>query len=174
MRLARGVLCALVLLGCSRADEEQASARRSPASPPPPAAELPADIAIPVTVDGAEAPPVTTAMLGRLPPDFADEERRAWRLERLVPGFKGGASIDAVSREGVAITMKVPGAPDALQPVLFITRRGDRVATLVDPAEPFPEFHGQGGRLRRPPGDTTPRVWPVVRFDVRTAATPEP
>lgn len=168
MRLARG-LCLLVLLAaCSRADEEHAGARRSPSLPPPPTVSLPA-IDIPVTIDGAPAEPLTTAKLAALPPDFADTDRRAWRLTRVLPGFTRGAAVDAVSREDVAVTMKAPATEQDLQPVVFVTRRGDVVATLLDPADPFPDFHGQGGRLRRP-GDTTPRVSPVVRLDVRRAA----
>lgn len=171
MRLARG-LCLLVLLAaCSRADEEQAGARRSPSLPPPPTAELPAGIDIPVTLDGAPAEALTTARLAALPPDFADADRRAWRLTRVLPGFAAGATVDAISREDVAVAMKAPSSEADLQPVLFVTRRGDVVATLLDPADPFPDFHGQGGRLRRP-GDTTPRVSPVVRLQVRRAVPP--
>ena len=161
----RLVLVSLVVLlaACSKVDEEQA-ARRSPKLPPPPSTTLPSGVDTPVTLDGAKAEPVTTATLTRLAPDFVDADRRAWRLERLVPGMERGASIAAVSSEQVAVTMATSGG---LVPVLFVTRRGDIVATLVDPANPFPDYHGQGGRLRRP-GDTTPRVSPVLRFEIRT------
>jgi hypothetical protein len=169
MQLARGVCVLALLAACSNAGDEQSRARRSPSPPPPPGiAELPAGLDIPVLIDGIAAPPLTASSLAAIPPDFEDQERRAWKLARLIPQLTVGATVDAVSREGVAVAMRRPSTDAALQPVLFVTRRGEVVATLVDPARPFPEFHGQGGRLRRP-GDTTPRVSPVVRLEVRGA-----
>lgn len=161
MRLS---LVIALLLGCS-ASGDDAGARRTPAPPPPEESPLPTDLSIPVTIDGLEASPLTTARLAALPPDFVDRERRAWKMVRLIEGLAAGAEITAVSREGIAVTMRQPGRASDPQPVLFVTRRGEAVATQVDPAQPFPEFHGQGGRLRRP-GDSTPRVSPVVRLEV--------
>jgi hypothetical protein len=155
-------------LGCSRADEEQAATKRAPSLPPPPGPGTPAMADIPVTVDGAPAEPITAARLAAVAPDFSDDERRAWRLDRLIPGFVAGKVALATSREGAAVALSWPATASDRQPVLFVTRRGEVVATLVDPAQPFPEFHGEGGRRRRP-GDPTPRVSPVVRLDVRAA-----
>jgi hypothetical protein len=42
------------------------------------------------------------------------------------------------------------------------------VVTVVLPENPFPDYHRQGGRLRRP-GDLTPRISPVSRLRVRPA-----
>jgi hypothetical protein len=171
MRLVLAAGVVLLLTACSsKVDEEQPATRRSPKLPPPPTTTLPTGVDIPVSIDGVKGEPVTTATLARLAPDFADADRRAWRIERLVPGATAGATIQAVSSEQVAVTMTTAGG---LVPVLFVTRRGDVVATLVDPDDPFPDFHGQGGRLRRP-GDTTPRVSPVLRFEIRTAPPTAP
>lgn len=166
----------LVVAACSRAGEEE-SGKRAPIAPPPPIIEIPQGLNIPVEVDGQANAPITRATLEAVKPDFADAERRAWRLTRIVPSFTGDAVLEAVGRDGVSITMRRPASADEPQPVLFFTRRGEVVATQVRPEDPFPQFHGQGGRLRRP-GDTTPRVSPVVTVRVhsrgmaRAPATP--
>jgi hypothetical protein len=169
VRLVLALVAALSLAACSRAGEEE-SGKRAPIAPPPPVIEIPAGLNIPVEVDGVAAPAITRQTLAAMQPDFADEERRAWRLTRVLPSFTGGAVLEAVGREGVSITMQTPATADEPQPVLFFTRRGEVVATQVRPEDPFPQFHGQGGRLRRP-GDLTPRVSPVVMLRVHTAGT---
>jgi len=169
------VMAAVLLAACSRAGEEE-SGKRAPIAPPPQVIDIPDGLNIPVEVDGAPAPAITRTTLAGVEPDFADAERRAWRLARILPGFAEGAVVEAVGRDGVAITMQRPATEDEPQPVLFFTRRGEVVATQVRPEEPFPQFHGQGGRLRRP-GDPTPRVSPVVTLRVRTggvARSPAP
>lgn len=165
-RVSALAMAAVLLPACSRAGEEE-SGKRAPIAPPPPVIEIPQGLSIPVEVDGAKGPPITRATLAGLEPDFADEERRAWRLTRILPSFTGPAIVEAVGRDGVSITMQRPATLDEPQPVLFFTRRGDVVATQVRPEDPFPRFHGQGGRLRRP-GDLTPRVSPVVTLRVHT------
>jgi len=165
--VAGGVVFALVCSwSCSKAGDEQ-SGKRAPISPPPPELEIPDGLSIPVEVEGGEAMAITRDQLLGLEPDFADTERRAWRLSRLVAALSPGKTIEATGREGVSITMQQPESPDEPQPVLFLTRRGEVVATVVRPEEPFPAYHGQGGRLRRP-GDTTPRVAGVVKMRVFT------
>ena len=160
----------LVLAGCvacSKASEES-GAKRSPISPPPDPVELPADLSIPVDIDGQTAPAITRDRLNELAPDFSHGDRRAWRLTRLIPEFdRPGATVEAVGTSGVAISLPRPASADQPQPVLLFTRRGEMVAAMVDPAQPFPGYHGQGGRLRRP-GDPLPRIMPVVRVKVVT------
>lgn len=142
---------------CSKAGEESGS-KRSPIAPPPSSVDVPAELRIPVTVDGRDAGAITGADLAAAPPDFADDDRRAWRLARLLGDELGpGAVIEAVGDDGVGITMRVPADDAAPQPVLFLTRRGELVASVVRPDDPFPDYHGQGGRLRRP-GDPLPRL----------------
>lgn len=157
---------------CSKAGEEQ-TGKRAPIPPPPDEPELPADLNIPVEIDGAPSAPVTGKTLAALEPDFADRDRRAWRLTRVLPAYVPGAAVEALSRDGVSIVLPRPATAEEMQPVLFVTRRGDVVATLVKPEDPFPDFHGQGGRLRRP-GDLTPRVTPVVKLRVHSKGVPAP
>jgi hypothetical protein len=153
--------------GCSRAEDE-AGTKRTPVAPPPTEVAVPADLRIPVTVDGAAREPVTAATLTARPPDYRDTDRRAWRLVGLIPELSGaGASVEARGTQGVTVRMDMPSGTSGPQPVLFLTRRGEMVATLIDPAEPFPSYHGQGGRLRRP-GDTMPHVSPVLALAVVT------
>jgi hypothetical protein len=152
-------------LGCSRPGDE-AVAKRAPSPPPPAELRVPSDLHIDVTVDGAAAAPITAAVLGQAPPDFSDAEHRAWRLSTLVPAFaKDGAVIEARGQAGVGLRLDRPAAPGAPQPVLFLTRRGGVAVTLLDPADPFPGYHGQGGRLRRK-GDSAPRIDAVASLAV--------
>lgn len=154
-----------LLAGCSRA-EDSSGAKRSPRPPAPPRVEVPAALRIDVTVDGVAAQPVDAALLGQLAPDFADTERRAWRLQRLVPSLAGpGAAVEAVGRPGVGV--RFASTADGLEPVLFLTRRGDVMVAMVNPVKPFPDFHGQGGRLGRP-GDPLPHLGGVTALRVVT------
>jgi hypothetical protein len=54
--------------------------------------------------------------------------------------------------------------------VIYLTRRGDVIVAALDPKDPFPRWHGEGGRLRRA-GDPTPRLGPVAKLDI-TRSTP--
>lgn len=162
MRLVLAV--PLVALACSRAGEESRT-KRSPSPPPPSDVEVPAGLRIPIAVDGVDAPALDATRLGAVPPDFADEERRAWRLTTLVPAFDAPDRAIYADGNGLSLRLERPATPAALAPVLFLTRRGDVVVTLLDPAAPFPDFHGQGGRLRRP-GDPQPHVSPVTALRV--------
>jgi len=54
---------------------------------------------------------------------------------------------------------------DGLEPVLFLTRRGEVNVEAVDPKDPFPHYHGKGGRLHRV-GDSLPHVEKVVRLEI--------
>jgi hypothetical protein len=56
--------------------------------------------------------------------------------------------------------------PEGLEPVLFLTRRGEVIVAALDPKDPFPKFHGQGGRLHRA-GDSMPRVASVAKLEIR-------
>ena len=170
MRIALAV--ALALVACSRASDESRS-KRSPVAPPPATVEIPAGLSIPLSIDGVAAAPVDAARLARVKPDFADEDRRAWRLTALVPEFdRPGEAIEADGGPGMSIRLDRPSPASPMVPVLFLTRRGDVVVTLLDPADPFPRYHGQGGRLRRP-GDTQPHVSPVTALRVVAHSLPD-
>ena len=39
------------------------------------------------------------------------------------------------------------------------------IVSAIDPKDPFPRYHGQGGRLHRA-GDSMPRVVPVAKLAI--------
>jgi hypothetical protein len=159
------LLAAVAIAACAKASDEQKT-KRSPALPPPAAVDIPATLSIAVTVDGSPAPAITADRLRAEAPDFTSPEHRAWKLTRLVAAFdQPGVAIEARGPAGVSIRLDRPADAAAMQPVLFLTRRGDVVVALVDPEDPFPNYHGQGGRLRRP-GDPLPRLSPVTSLAV--------
>lgn len=171
-RWSSAIALAALLAGsaCSRASNE-GEAKQWPKAPPagddPPP---PADLAIQVKVDGADKGVISAATLEATKPDFADEDRRAWLIATLIPDAAAkGTLVEAVSPARVSVKFERPSAV-GLEPVLFLTRRGDVIVSVIDPADPFPRYHGQGGRLRRA-GDSWPRVAPVARIEI-TRSTP--
>lgn len=161
------ILVSALVVSCSRAEDERGG-KRTPVAPPPAEVDIPRDVSIAVTVDGAARPAIDSKALAAHAPDFKDEDRRAWKLTGLVPELDhAGASIEARGKNGVSVRLERPTAAGGLEPVLFLTRRGELVATMLDPAQPFPDYHGQGGRLRRP-GDSMPHVSPVLELIVVT------
>ena len=159
------VICAIAVLiaGCAKASDD-AAAKRAPAVAPPGEVSIPPGLALSVTINGSAAPPIDAARLAASTPAFADAERRAWRVAQLVPEA-AGAAIEARAGSGVSIRLEAPSADTHVEPVLFLTRRGDVVVSLVDPADPFPDYHGQGGRLRRQ-GDPLPRLSGVTSIAI--------
>jgi hypothetical protein len=75
-----------------------------------------------------------------------------------------GTVVEASSPTGVSLKLAHPTS-DGLEPVLFLTRRGELLVSAIDPKDPFPKFHGQGGRLHRA-GDSSPRVGPVNKLSI--------
>jgi hypothetical protein len=161
-------LAALLLVAaCSKASDES-KANRSPKAPPPPNVTIPADLSISVTIDGAAGDAITAARLDAIDPDFHDDERRAWKLTHLIPALDhAGAWVEARGPSGISIRVERPATAEEPQPVLYLTRRGEVVVSVLDPEKPFPEYHGQGGQLRRP-GDPLPRLSPVASLIVGT------
>ncbi len=160
----RWLLVVLALAACSRASDE--APKKTWADKPPPAdMPPPADLTIAVTIDGAAAPPITAATLTGKKADFEDAERTAWLIGTLVPeAAAAGSVVKATSPSGMSIELERPSAT-GLEPVLFLTRRGDVIVSAVDPKDPFPRYHGQGGRLHRA-GDSNPRVNPVAKLAI--------
>jgi hypothetical protein len=160
---------AVAALGCSRASSE-GEAKQWATPPPAKDIAIPAALHIEVSVDGAARPAITSQLLGATRPDFADDEHKAWLIPTLVPDARpAGATIEAVAATGVSVRFAHP-TTEGLEPVLFLTRRGDVIVSALDPKDPFPRYHGQGGRLRRA-GDPMPRVTAVARVAV-TRTTP--
>jgi hypothetical protein len=164
--MARWLLIAVALVACSRASDE-GSAKKWQEAPPPKEVRVPSGLSITVTVDGAEKQPITSDVLKETKPDFSDDDHRAWRIPTLVTeAAPSGSTIEATSPSGVSVKFALPTA-EGLEPVLFLTRRGEVIVAAIDPKDPFPRYHGQGSRLRRP-GDSMPRVQPVTKLAIST------
>jgi len=168
--MKRGVAAALALAAmvaaCTKASESQ-EGKRMPKPPPPPSADVASALRIDVTIDGEAAPPIDAARLAAVKPDFEDDERRAWKMATLLgpSAARPGVAFEATGERGVAIVARPPkGASDPI-PVLTASRRGEAHFGLVPPDQPFPAYHGQGGRLARP-GDPLPRIGGVSRIRV--------
>jgi hypothetical protein len=154
---------------CSRASDE-GEAKKWAADPPPKDMPPPAHLSIAIQVNGIDKGTITSATLAATKPDFEDAERKAWLIPSLVPdAAPNGSTVEAVSPAGVSVKFERPSAA-GVEPVLFLTRRGEVIVSALDPKDPFPRYHGQGGRLRRA-GDSWPRVAPVARL-VITRPTP--
>ncbi len=161
------VLALVAVVGagaCSRASDE-AETKQWADKPPPKDMPPPADLAIPIKVNGEAKGAINAKMLTTVKPDFADAERTMWLISTLVPdAASNGTTIEAVSPSGVSLKFERPSAA-GLELVLFLTRRGEVIVSAVDPKDPFPRYHGQGGRLHRS-GDSLPRVGPVARLEI--------
>jgi hypothetical protein len=165
--MVRRWLVAIALVACSKAsDESEAKKWQSP--PPPHDVEVPAGLSIAVEVDGVAKPAITADTLKALTPDFADAERKAWLIPTLVADASPpGTQVEATAPSGVSLRLTHP-TTDGLEPVLFLTRRGEVIVSAIDPKDPFPKYHGQGGRLHRA-GDSMPRVAPVTKLAITHA-----
>lgn len=168
---AQAILLSLLCVACSKPGEDS-QAKRSPIPEPPPGATVPKDLSVPVESAGAVVHTITSSVLSEKDPDFKDEERQAWRLDTLLgeTHFPKGSVLEAEGSDGVGISMHHPEAEDDPLPVIVLTRRGEVVAAIVKASDPFPDYHGQGGRLHRP-GDPMPRLLtPLVKLRVLPAA----
>ena len=154
--------------GCTKASESS-DAKRMPKPPPAPIVDGSQEAHVIVEIDGIAQPPIDATKLSTTPPDFKDDDHRAWRVGTLLGPLaaRSGASITVTGAKEVAVTMKNPSAPNDLIPVFSVNRRGEVIAELVSADQPFPAYHGQGGRLSRP-GDPTPRIVGVTRITIAT------
>jgi hypothetical protein len=133
---------------------------------------LPKDFKVPVESGGEIVYTITSAALQELKPDFQDDERQAWRLDTLLSEdvFPAGAVLEAAGSDGVGIAMHRPESAEDPLPVIVLTRRSEIVAAIVKASNPFPDYHGQGGRLHRP-GDPMPRLLtPLVKLRIASHA----
>lgn len=164
-------LLVLVLAVACGKSEPANEGKRLPA-PPPAKREIPADLKIEVTIDGEARPPITHATLSATPPDWSDkDQRKAWRVARIVGVEEALDRSFAITGTSNNITVEFPAksTANALVPALALSQRGQIVVEFVDPADPFPRFHGEGGRLGRSP-ESEPRVSGVTRIDARKRA----
>src|SRR5688500_8138720 len=120
---------------CAKASDEQ-KGKRTPLTPPPEMVQIPPALSIPVTIDGAPAAPITAARLQATKADFIDPGRQAWKLTSLLPEMgRPGAAVEAHGPSGISMRLAGSTAESALVPILFLTRRGDVVVSVVDPAD---------------------------------------
>jgi len=167
--MIRELCIVLALVGC-KSDRTPNEGKRMPKAPPPVSVSIPAALEIGVTLDGVPRAPITAATLATLPPDFLDRDHRAWRISTLVAGTPPGSVIAATGAGGMTIELPLPTAPGQPIATLFVTRRSEVIVALVDPADPFPAYHGQGRRLERP-GDPLPRIADVTRISITSPHT---
>ena len=154
-----------VALGCQKASDS-ANAKRMPQPPPAPRTRPLPTLTIAVQIGDHAAPPVTAARLAATPPDFQDPERRAWKLSTLLgDAVQPGTQLVFTGDSTTSLLMQEPAAAADPQPVLMLNRRGELIATVASPKQPFPPYHGEGGRLRRP-GDATPHLAGVTAIKV--------
>jgi len=163
------VVATLAAAGCSKPSNESEAKQWPTPLPATKDVQIPADLSIEVVVDGTAQPAITAAMLRDTRPDFVDDERKAWRIPTLVGGAKLPGTVEASSKAGISMKFRHP-TPEGLEPVLFLTRRGEVIVAALDPKDPFPGHHGQGGRLHRP-GDSMPHLEKVAKLEI-THTTP--
>jgi hypothetical protein len=167
------ILAIALLLGagCSRTSDST-DAKRSPKPPPADSLAIPAALHVEVEIDGTPAPAIDASRLGAVHPSFTDDDHRAWRLGAVIgpAADRPGVVISAMGDKGVALELHGGTGPAGPVPVLELNRRGEVVVALVTPDDPFPEFHGKGGRLNRP-GDPLPHVSSPTRLRVYVAGT---
>lgn len=128
--------------------------------------QIPVALRIPVIVDGVSQNAIDAAKLQARPPDYRDDEHHAWRLDRLLAAEirTEKARVSGIQSTGAAIVVQLPAERPV--PVLVVNRRGQVLLTLVDPSDPFPRFHGQGGRLARPGQQNLQAV--IERIEITT------
>ena len=156
---------------CSR-DQPNQGKRLPKLGVPPVTAD--AVLTIAVFVGGEAKASITAATLASTKPDWADGPRRAWRFETLFGavgavapgGLSAGTQISVTGSHGVTVDFDLISPASPLVPVIVYSQRGEVVAQFVDPADPFPAFHGEGGHLGRSPSPT-PRVAGVSKLEVR-------
>jgi hypothetical protein len=173
-------LCALfATLGCNKPPPDRNEALLMPKPPPPPSPAIPDTLQIPVEIDGKPAQAIDAKSLHTQKPDFQDNEHKAWILASLIggPADRSDSVFTVVGDSNFRVTMPHPKKPGDLVPVLMLSRRGDIMASMVKPDDPFPAYHGQGRRLERG-GDPIPRAAKsvakiIVSYDANAVASAE-
>jgi hypothetical protein len=161
---ARVLAIVLAVVACSKTSSE-GQTKQWQEQAPPKDVTVPANVSIAVEVDGVAKEAITSEQLRAVKPDFVDPEHHAWLVATLVPdAAPPGSTVEATTPSGVGVKLQHPTA-DGLEPVVFLTRRGELSARAIDPKDPFPKWEGQGGRVHRQ-GDSQPHVAPVAKLAI--------
>ena len=110
------------------------------------------DLRIARSVDGVAQPPIDAAMLRSLVPDHADDERRAWRLDRFFgPELaRPAALLEVTSASGPPGRIRRPGFVEGGGVwVLGLNRRGSPFLDVAPADDLGAGFHGRGGSAGR-------------------------
>ncbi len=160
------VMTAVIVWACDTGDPNEA--RRMPKPPPPEGSAAFAQIGeIEVIVDGGAKSKVDAARLDATPADFTSEDRRAWRFSTLLGARvdEADAVLAVTGEKGLVLELPRAASAGAPIPVLIVSRRGEVMAAMVEADDPFPQYHGRGGRLGRR-GDPLPRISGVTKIEI--------
>ena len=158
------VSSSLAWSGCDR--DAPNRGRQMPRLAPAPATRVPESLHIEVRRSGKRRALIDAAALRGKKADFVADDRHAWRLRSLL-GFDDTEALRfaITNRQGVSVSLHDPGKGGKPVAVMMLTRRSEVVMTMVDPQEPFPPYHGWGGRLGRS-NTPYPRITEVQRIEV--------
>jgi len=161
-----GLLAALALAACDRAGDS-AKGKRTPMPPPVASTAIDNKAHIEVEIDGKREAPLDAKGLDAKKADFAQGDLRAYKMGTLLGPMaeREGAMFSVTGEKGVVVSLPRPRTEKDPLPVIVVSRRGEVVAAMVTADDPFPAYHGQGGRLHRR-GDPMPRIAQVTRIQV--------
>jgi len=147
----------LFVLACTQSDKP---AQRTPT----------ADLQIRVELDGQALPTIDAGRLSATP-DLEDEHRRAWKLVRIVPELADARQLVVEHSDRQRVVLPLDGdARAAANIALVLNRKGEVVLAALNPADPFPAFHGRGGNRGRAPGEERIRDLEWLRLRSRPSA----
>jgi hypothetical protein len=155
---------------CKRVEDKPPAGGEPQAARPPVVGSpaVPADLKIPVELDGKPAPDIDAARLQELKPDFEEPGRRAWLLSTVMGAPLADATVEIERADGVKVALPARAA-DGKQAALLLDRRGEVLFAVLQANDPFPAFHGRGGNRGRP-GDPLTRVRDLKRIRVTRPA----
>ncbi|HJZ83946.1 MAG TPA: hypothetical protein VKN99_02195 [Polyangia bacterium] len=111
------------------------------------ALDIPADLRIPVEVDGRAVAPIDAATLHARAPDWAEGGRRAWRLQTLLGSAlaRPGCVLEVEDLQGITSRFVAPAAKgEGREVVLMLNQHGEMLVGPIQPRDRARAFHGRG------------------------------